>query len=324
MASTLAMDYIVSERCKYSPNISTGPVVQDGVNPIGVNLFALRDSVLLNDGLVCNFTGQEVFSVEIGNLWLSMNPTSGNTGLSVTPTLIGDVLDIHDLDFNTSVGTTTPAWMSIGLFKLARIREIFIFDIDPAFAGVSSVISSAANQTSIGDVVIGSITGLFGNTVNLFSGAGAFSVRDLKCGPNNGAGVFAAAGAGVTLNVAENYVLPVGVTINGAVLPNLDTVTSSEPAVVTPPVSGTIYRNTFNTPITLYLAATYNPLAAATATVAVALGPGAAPPAIFTESEPAAITVGRIKATTLVVPAGWYYSFTAVNAVLNSLHAVTR
>ena len=317
------VDYIESDQCKYTGNISTGPVVQNGLAHLIVERFSLHHSIMYNDGFICNITCDQANSVNIGDLFLSMNGFSGNNGLIVTPGIIGDVLDIHDLDFNTGVSSNTAAWFSIGSYQLARIRGIVCADITSTLAGVFSFIASAANQTSMGDVVIENVDPALGNTLNLFSGAGAFSVRDLQCGANIGAGVFASAGAGVTLNIAEDYVLPAGVTINGAVLPNLDTVTSSQPAVVTPPISGTIYQNTFKTPITLYLAATYNALAAI-ASVAVALGSGAAPPVIFTESEPATSLNGIAKSTTINVPAGWYYSFTAVNAVLNSLHAVTR
>ena len=88
--------------------------------------------------------------------------------------------------------------------------------------------------------------------------------------------------------------------------------------VANAPVSGTIYQNTNPWPITVQVSVTYNPLAGAAATLTPALGPVNPPVALPAESEPAGLVVGRVRTYTLLVPCNYFYSFTAVNAVLGA------
>ncbi len=88
--------------------------------------------------------------------------------------------------------------------------------------------------------------------------------------------------------------------------------------VANAPVSGIIYQNTNPWPITIQVSVTYNPLAGAAATLTPALGPVNPPVALPAESEPAGLVVGRVRTYNLLVPSGYFYSFTAVNAVLGA------
>ena len=84
------------------------------------------------------------------------------------------------------------------------------------------------------------------------------------------------------------------------------------------PVSGTIYQNTSNLPLHISVPCTLNPTSAAAASVIAAVGPVSPPAVTVAEcSQPAAGTVGSIQTLSCAVPPGMYYSFTAVNAVIN-------
>lgn len=89
-----------------------------------------------------------------------------------------------------------------------------------------------------------------------------------------------------------------------------------------PPVSGTVYQNNTNTNIYIYLPVTYNPTTTAAATMTPALGPTSTPVSLPAESEPAGLTAGAVHTYILRVPAGWYYSFTTVNATLGTATVV--
>lgn len=91
-----------------------------------------------------------------------------------------------------------------------------------------------------------------------------------------------------------------------------------------PPVSGTVYQNTLAYAIRVYLPVTYSPTGTAAATMAPAVGPTNTPTALPTESEPAGLTAGTIRTYILLVPAGWYFSFTATNATLGTAVAVAE
>lgn len=91
-----------------------------------------------------------------------------------------------------------------------------------------------------------------------------------------------------------------------------------------PPVSGTVYQNTLAYAIRVYLPVTYSPTSTAAATMTPAVGPTATPTALPTESEPAGLTAGTIRTYILLVPAGWYFSFTATNATLGTAVAVAE
>ncbi len=88
------------------------------------------------------------------------------------------------------------------------------------------------------------------------------------------------------------------------------------------PVSGTIYQNTSGQPQTIIMPVTYNPTSTSAATMTPALGPASPPGNLPAESEPASLTVGRIRSYSLRVPAGWYYSFTGVNSTLGTAQII--
>lgn len=85
-----------------------------------------------------------------------------------------------------------------------------------------------------------------------------------------------------------------------------------------PLVSGTVYQNTGTQPLLIVQPVTYSPTSTAAATCAVALGSTSTPGTVDTESEPAGLTAGTVRAFTLTVPPGWYYSFTTTNATLGT------
>ena len=84
--------------------------------------------------------------------------------------------------------------------------------------------------------------------------------------------------------------------------------------------SGTVYQNTTNSYQTLYIPITYNPTSTASATAAVALGSSSSPSTIFTNSEPAGVTTGRVDSITLRVPPQFYYSVTVTNATIGTVN----
>ena len=84
--------------------------------------------------------------------------------------------------------------------------------------------------------------------------------------------------------------------------------------------SGTVYQNTSNSYQTLYIPITYNPTSTASATAAVALGSSSSPSTIFTNSEPAGVTTGRVDTITLRVPPQFYYSVTVTNATIGTVN----
>ncbi len=85
-----------------------------------------------------------------------------------------------------------------------------------------------------------------------------------------------------------------------------------------PLVSGAVYQNTSHAAIVIYQPVTYNPTSSTAATCAMAVGPTSTPAVITTDSEPASLTVGRIRTSMLRVPPGYYYSFTVTNATLGT------
>lgn len=90
-----------------------------------------------------------------------------------------------------------------------------------------------------------------------------------------------------------------------------------------PLVSGTVYQNTGTQPLIIIQPVTYSPTSTAAATLAVAVGSTSTPSTVDTESEPAGLTAGRVRAFTLSVPPGWYYSFTTTNATLGTAVGIT-
>ena len=88
------------------------------------------------------------------------------------------------------------------------------------------------------------------------------------------------------------------------------------------PVSGTVYQNGTGQPLTIILPVTYSPTTTAAATMTPALGSTSTPGSLPAESEPAGLVTGRVRSYVLRVPAGWYYSFTAVNATLGTAQLI--
>jgi len=88
------------------------------------------------------------------------------------------------------------------------------------------------------------------------------------------------------------------------------------------PVSGTVYQNMTGQPITVLMPVTYNPTSTAASTLTPALGSTDTPGDLPAESEPAGLVTGRVRTYSLRVPAGWYYSFTTVNATLGTAQII--
>ena len=123
-----------------------------------------------------------------------------------------------------------------------------------------------------------------------------------------------------------------GATTAAAALSNLGGITETQANTLYPsltgslstssPVSGTVYRNTTGQPITILMPVTYNPTSTEAATMTPALGSTSTPGSLPDESEPAGSVVGKAHSYFLRVPAGWYYSFTTVNATLGTAQII--
>ena len=83
------------------------------------------------------------------------------------------------------------------------------------------------------------------------------------------------------------------------------------------PISGTVYTNAGNLPMTVRIPVTFSPTSTAAATLAVAIGPSSTPAVVTTDSEPAGLLSGSVRSIEFHVPAGYYYSLTATNATIN-------
>lgn len=91
------------------------------------------------------------------------------------------------------------------------------------------------------------------------------------------------------------------------------------PSLSNPAVSsGAVYQNTADRYIFLYVPITYNPTSTAAATCAVAMGVTSTPSTIFTNSEPASSTAGRVSTVSLSIPPGIYWSITVTNATIGT------
>lgn len=113
-----------------------------------------------------------------------------------------------------------------------------------------------------------------------------------------------------------------GANAAAGALSNLGGISNAGSLSTASPVSGTIYQNTTAQPVTILMPVTYNPTASAAATMTPALGSTSAPGSLPAESEPATSVAGKARSFCLRVPAGWYYSFTAVNATLGTAQII--
>ena len=82
-----------------------------------------------------------------------------------------------------------------------------------------------------------------------------------------------------------------------------------------PPASGTVYQNTNPIAIDLVIPVTLNPTSTANATATLSIGPSSS--SLYTadtETAPAGLTAGFVKALKARVPPQWYYELTLTNA----------
>ncbi len=98
------------------------------------------------------------------------------------------------------------------------------------------------------------------------------------------------------------------------------TVVSSDPPATTTAAitSGTAYQNTATYDVILRVPVTYSPTGSAAATLAVGIGPTAAPTQITEDSEPATVTAGTVRTKVIYLPRQWYVLLTATNATLGT------
>ena len=107
-------------------------------------------------------------------------------------------------------------------------------------------------------------------------------------------------------------------TVNGSALVTLKQITAPL-GTITPPASplasGTVYQNTYNTPITIYQPA-YATTSGTAGTVAVALGNSSTPSTLYTKQISGGTSSTEPDVCTVRVPPGWFYSFTASGVTL--------
>jgi hypothetical protein len=86
--------------------------------------------------------------------------------------------------------------------------------------------------------------------------------------------------------------------------------------------SGTVYVNPYNVPVMIYVPITFNPTSTAAATVQISsgTGTGASSNYLVDDSEPAGITVGRIRTYPILVPAGWNIYVVVTNATIGTAY----
>lgn len=149
------------------------------------------------------------------------------------------------------------------------------------------------------------------NAAGVFTGFNTILVEDSPTTSVNTLSAVDPIFAALTLFQGRNSPVPAGQLMATATELSPD---SGEVALV----SGTIYQNLATFPIFINQSVTYNPTATAAATMTPAVGLISPPAALPAESVPAASLVGNTRSYFLMVPPGWFYSFTAVNAVLNN------
>lgn len=218
-----------------------------------------------------------------------------------------------DVEFNTSTTMPIFANMTVSINTLYTFAPIFF---------------SGANGTIAIDKLI--IDGIGGSNVGIpawLCGNGSSptpSVENLYVGTIVVAITVSALNTFPLFLTSGTYELNV---INSFYVQNLDNYTGNMQTTIppksvsispNPPTSGGLYQNLNPYDIIIQIPITYNPTSTAAATLQVSLTPTTTQNLQTMESEPAALTVGRIKTYTLKVPKYWYYTFVATNATLGT------
>ena len=84
--------------------------------------------------------------------------------------------------------------------------------------------------------------------------------------------------------------------------------------------SGTQFTNNYGVPIVVNVPITFNPTSTAAATVTIGKQPGTVSTTFLSDSEPEALTVGRIRTYSIDLPAGWSMLITTVNATIGTAY----
>ena len=90
-----------------------------------------------------------------------------------------------------------------------------------------------------------------------------------------------------------------------------------------PPVSGTVYQNTYTFDIRLKIPVTYSPTTTAAATLATGISTGSTVTTTTKVSIPAGVTAGEILTYDMVVPAGWDFELVVTNATIGTVEVQT-
>lgn len=225
-------------------------------------------------------------------LWLD-GSQAGSAGDSYTFSLI----NAFELAYSTGLNT-------FGNVALARVG--IWTNVTLTTAQLNAVYAAIASGSAAYD---SEILGLSPSAYYPLNESTGTTATDVSPHGNNGTYV-----GGVTLQVA------------GPNLVNSSPQTAWSPALATSPpdpttatlVSGTAYQNTTGYDAMFRVPVTYSPTGTAAATLAVGVGPTAAPTQVTEDSEPASVTAGTIRTKTIFVPANWYVLLTATNATLGT------
>ena len=111
--------------------------------------------------------------------------------------------------------------------------------------------------------------------------------------------------------------------VGGALISSTGAIITAPPAPTSGIVvaSGTAWQNTLGCDVIVRIPVTYNPTAAAAATLAVGVGSANNPAQVTEESVPAGVTAGAVHTTVVYAAANYHVLLTATNATIGAATA---